>query len=117
MIASVTFPWPPAALASNARVHWRPRARIAARVRGEARILASQMRGCALPAAGDIPVAVTFRPPSRRGDRLNFPHLAKVILDGVADALGVDDWRFAPAYAYGEPVKGGEIIISIGSAA
>jgi hypothetical protein len=33
--------------------------------------------------------------------------------DGVAEALGCDDYKFRPAYQFGEPVKGGKVVVEI----
>jgi len=69
---------------------------------------ASEFRG-----TGDIRVIATFYPPSRRGDRVNFPNRMKPYWDGIADALKVNDSRFLPSFVFGEPVKGGQVVVSI----
>jgi hypothetical protein len=46
---------------------------------------------------GDIRVSVTFYPPNKRGDRVNFPNRMKPYWDGIADALKVNDSRFLPS--------------------
>jgi hypothetical protein len=38
------------------------------------------------PEAGDVRVSVTFYPPDRRGDRVNFANRMKPYFDGIADA-------------------------------
>ena len=64
---------------------------------------------------GDIHVAVTFYPPNRRGDRVNYPNRMKPYWDGIAEALGVNDRRFLPTFIYAEPVKGaGKVVVTIG---
>ena len=110
----ITLGWPPASLGSNSRAHPMRRHRDAQRVRLHAKLLSLPLRSCAIP-DGDIHLTVEFRPPSNRGDRANFPHLAKHVLDGVADALGVNDRRFVPTWVYGEPVRGGAVIITLGA--
>lgn len=60
---------------------------------------------------GDIRVIVTFYPPNRRGDRVNFPNRMKPYFDGIADALKVNDSRFLPSYLFGEPVAGGKVVV------
>lgn len=67
-----------------------------------------------VPAEGDIRVSVTFYPPDRRGDRTNYSNRMKPYWDGIADALGVNDRRFLPAYHYAEPVKSACVIVTIG---
>jgi len=59
---------------------------------------------------------VTFYPPDRRGDRTNYPNRMKPYFDGIADALGVNDRRFVPAYHFAEPVKDAKVVILIGEA-
>jgi hypothetical protein len=63
--------------------------------------------------AGDILLHVLFNPPSRRSDRQNYPGWIKAGIDGIADALGVNDRRFDPVYSYGEPVKGGRVVVTL----
>lgn len=63
---------------------------------------------------GDIRVIVTFYPPDRRGDRVNFPNRMKPYFDGIADALRVNDSRFLPSYHFAEPIKGaGKVVVVI----
>lgn len=62
----------------------------------------------------DIRVSVTFYPPNKRGDRVNFPNRMKPYWDGIADALKVNDRRFLPSYHFAEPVKNPRVVVSIG---
>jgi len=55
---------------------------------------------CSLPEHGDIHLHFSFYPPDRRGDRCNYPNRLKPIIDGIADALGVNDKRFHPHYYF-----------------
>lgn len=54
----------------------------------------------ALPEEGDIHLHISFFPPDRRGDRCNYPNRLKPVIDGIADALGVNDKRFHPHYYF-----------------
>jgi len=63
---------------------------------------------------GDITVHVTFYPPTKQGDRVNFPARAKPLLDGIADALGVNDARFVPKFYFCAPEKPGRVEVRIG---
>lgn len=63
---------------------------------------------------GDIRVIVTFYPPDRRGDRVNFANRMKPYFDGIADALKVNDSRFLPAYHFAEPVKDARVVVVLG---
>ena len=68
-----------------------------------------------IPIDGDIRLVVTFYPPNRRGDRVNFPNRMKPYFDGIADALKVNDSRFLPSYHFAEPVKGpGKVVVVVG---
>lgn len=59
---------------------------------------------------GDIHLRVTFTPPTRRGDRINFPNRMKPYFDGIAEALGINDARFAiPEYVVADPAKPGRV--------
>jgi hypothetical protein len=58
-------------------------------------------------------VGITFYPPSRKIDRGNMPHLVKAYLDGLADALRVNDRRFLPSYHFAESVKNPCVVITL----
>ena len=113
-LSALVLPFPPAILAGNERGNqkwlkiaatkeWRTLARLQA---------APYCRSLDL-GAGDIAVSVRFVPADRRGDRVNFPNRMKPIFDGIADALGVNDSRFVPAYTFAAPEKPGRIEITI----
>jgi crossover junction endodeoxyribonuclease RusA len=116
---SIDLPWPPRELHPNARVHWGARARAAKKSRA--------LSGFALLASGirrndpDIPealkVTAVFFPPSRRGDEDNMLASCKAYLDGIADALGVDDSGFKIVIRREEPRKGGLVRIELEAAA
>ncbi|AZB63881.1 endodeoxyribonuclease RusA [Cereibacter sphaeroides] len=56
----------------------------------------------------------TFRPPDRKGrDKDNMIASIKAGIDGLADALGVDDRRFEMDFEIGEPVKNGAVIVEV----
>lgn len=118
MIA-VTLPWPDRALSPNSREHW---ARKAKAVK-QARITAGW---CAREAGirhgdFDIPnalkVTVAFAAPSkRRVDADNLLASLKAALDGISDAIGVDDSKFEIAIRREPPVKGGLVRIELEAA-
>lgn len=68
---------------------------------------------CEIAETGDIRVIAAFYPPHRRGDRVSYPSLLKPYWDGIADALKVNDSRFLPSFVFGEPVKGGQVVVSL----
>jgi hypothetical protein len=107
----IEFDFPPSALSGHAKGNWHAKAAVTAKHREWAK-LATQAAKIAVPEGeGDIRVVMTFYPPNRRGDRVNFPARAKPIWDGIADALGVNDSRFLPSFQFGEPVKGGKVVV------
>lgn len=109
----IELPWPPPELSPNARPHPMARARATKAYRTTAH-WAAKSAGAHSPAdEGDIALEVTFYPPSRRPDRQNMPGWVKAGIDGIADAIGVNDRRFNPTYHYAEPVKGGKVVISL----
>lgn len=66
----------------------------------------------------DIAITIRFIPPNNRGDRINYPARIKPYVDGIADALGVNDRRFLPCFIYCEADKPGcvEFFVNLSSA-
>lgn len=112
----IELPWPPASLSGHNKGHWRSKSSVVSKHREWAR-LATMEAQPAVPAEGDIAIGIEFYPPDRRSDRCNFPNRMKPYLDGVADALRVNDRRFLPEYYFGAVVPRGKVVISIGAAA
>lgn len=112
---SVVLPWPDKALSQNSRVHWSRRARATKAARaytGWAIIEASCWTS--KPKWRRAAVALTFCPPDkRRRDLQNCIGSAKALVDGIADAIGIDDSLFDCTYQFGEPVKGGAVLVTI----
>lgn len=109
----IELPFPSSRLAGHSKEHfWRLRPII--KEHRELAKEATQAAGILAPEKGDIRICTTFYPPHDRGDRINFPNRMKPYFDGIADALGVNDKRFVPAYHFAEPVKGGRVVIVIG---
>jgi len=110
----VDLPWPPARLFPNrARTQsWRKNANLARIYRRECWVmtLASKVQGKRL-------LKVCFHPPDkRRRDDDGCIAAFKAGRDGVADALRIDDYHFRPEYSFGEPVKWGKVVVTIGDA-
>jgi hypothetical protein len=118
MMAMIELPFPPASLSGHNTGHYRVKAPIIEKHREWAMKATLAIRNrMVVPLAddSDIRVAVTFYPPDRRGDRVNFPNRMKPYWDGIADALAVNDKRFLPAYYFGLPEKPGKVVVVIGS--
>lgn len=111
---SVELPWPPSSLSPNARGHWSVKAKAAAKARRDAAIACKAAGVRKLPWDA-MQVELIFCPPdSRRRDTDNMLASAKSLLDGVADATGVDDSLWKLILTRGQPTKGGAIIAVVG---
>lgn len=115
----IQLPFPPASLSGHNTGHWRKKSPVVAQHRKWATLatLAVRVRLSRWPLLDerDIHLNVTFHPPNKRGDRCNYPNRMKPYFDGIADALCVNDRRFLPTYTFGEPTKGGMVLVEIGA--
>lgn len=109
----IELPWPPASLSGHNDSNRWSKAPIVAKHRAWAKNATLAAHIAAPAGTGDIRIAVTFYPPDRRGDRVNFANRMKPYFDGIADALKVNDSRFLPAYHFAEPVKNARVIVTI----
>lgn len=91
------LPWPPRDLSPNARKHWRVKAKVVANFRECCRLTTmTQMPGGlrVLP-DGRYRLHLDFlASPKCRSDRDNLVAAMKSGIDGMADALGIDDRQF-----------------------
>ncbi len=120
---SIELPWPPKLLWPNQTERWgaqhtKRTQRRAARTLGwglTAAQIGSMLRKWDAPEAG-LPVSIIAQPPMRPGptpDEDNLKGALKHYLDGIADALGVNDRQFRFAPIAWQPKQGaGKIIIS-----
>lgn len=93
---NVTLPWPSKDLSPNARVHWSKKSKAAKAYRHACHILTLESKA-KIDWDGDVHVWIDFYRPSRREmDHDNCLARIKSGLDGVADALGINDSRFRP---------------------
>ena len=95
----IILPWPPSALSPNGRTHWRTHAKAKKSYRQACALqaLAQGVTAGCMP-VGRVRVSMTFVPPDkRRRDLDNLIAAMKSGLDGLSDALGVDDHKFALA--------------------
>ena len=98
----IRLPFPHAALAGHNKGNWHGKKHLVAKHR-EWAANATREAKPTVPDAGDILVKIAFYPPSKRGDRTNFPNRMKPYFDGIADALKVNDSRFLPSFEFHEP--------------
>jgi crossover junction endodeoxyribonuclease RusA len=112
---SFDLPFPAKILWPNGRGHWAEKARAvkAARQAAWAAALAAGVKS--LPLGYPFAIAVTVYPKTRNAiDADNAVASLKASLDGIADALGVDDQTFdTPTISFGEPVKGGLMTLTV----
>jgi crossover junction endodeoxyribonuclease RusA len=91
----LTYPWPDKALSPNARLHWSKVSKHKKAQRKAAYVLTLATGIRSIAWEGDIHLWIDFYPPDRRArDQDNMLASCKGLLDGLADALGVDDKRF-----------------------
>lgn len=107
------LPFPSSALSGHQGGRWREKARVVATHRAWA-FHATRAAKVAVRADGDIAITFRFIPPDRRGDRTNYPNRLKPYIDGIAEALRINDRRFLPSYEFAEPEKPGWVEVRFG---
>jgi crossover junction endodeoxyribonuclease RusA len=91
----INLPWFPAALSPNARQHWAVIAEAKKRYRQACWAMTLEAGRVTIPDGVPIHVSIDFYPPTnRKYDLDNLLASIKAGLDGVAQALKVDDSRF-----------------------
>jgi hypothetical protein len=113
MAGDIILPFPSSALSGHAGGQWRSKSTPTKKHREWARNATLAAKIGVPDDKSDIRLIVTFYPPNRRGDRVNFPNRMKPYFDGIADALKVNDSRFLPSYQFADPVDGGQVVVSI----
>ena len=113
----VILPWPPRALSPNSRPpHWSvlAKAKRAYRQACYVEAMAAGLRKGTFAPADRLHVRLVFVPPDRRRRDLdNLIAAMKSGLDGLADALGVDDSRWTLTCAIDEGGIGGMVRVGI----
>lgn len=112
-MTALLLPWPPSELWPNCarRLHWAVRSKVAAAYRYDCGWHAKAHEGWQFP-DGEIGLVLTFHPRTRRRFDLDGALSAlKPGIDGMADAWGVDDARFAYRLCRGEPTKAAHVAV------
>jgi crossover junction endodeoxyribonuclease RusA len=114
----IVLPWPAKELSPNARGHWAKQARFKKGARELAGWTACEagwaQHGPFWEVADNLQITITFCPPDkRRRDLDNAIASFKASQDGIADALGIDDSKWAVSYRFGEVVKGGRVLVEL----
>ncbi len=94
--------WPPSQLSPNARLHWGKLARAKKSYRQACHTVAKEQlkKIEAVDLPDDMVLEMTFVPPDKRNyDRDNLTARMKAGIDGLADALRIDDKRFTTVIA------------------
>lgn len=113
MKLSITLPWPPSGLSPNANPHWAERARLKKQYR-QACAYTARAHGVMPVKAERLNVHLIFVPPSRhRRDWDNMVASMKAGLDGLADALKVDDSIFRLTFDVAEGEIGGFVRVEV----
>lgn len=110
---SFTLPFPAKALWPNGRAHWAVKSREVKSHRAWANRAALGLPKA--DPASRVSLAVMVHPKTRHPiDRDNCVAALKSYIDGIADALGVDDRTFdTPSITFAEPVKGGLFAVTL----
>jgi crossover junction endodeoxyribonuclease RusA len=115
-MTTLILPWPARVLHPNARTHWAPKAEATKAARATAHLLAKEAgwHRLTLP-QGRLHLWVDGYPPNRnRRDTACFLSSLKAAIDGIADALGIDDSRFVPhPFLMDETRPNGEVHVRI----
>lgn len=121
---NLLLPWPPKILSPNARPHWGALSRAKRSYRGRCYLEALAQRAPRLKAQPDrMLVQLRFLPrTNRRRDQDNLVAAMKSGLDGIANAMGIDDRCFVILPPQVEPAAKGRpaavvVEISLDSAA
>jgi crossover junction endodeoxyribonuclease RusA len=114
-VALLRLSWPASPLWQNRPYHWRRKAEAVANYKREAWATAlAQSIGRIQTTTPRL--VFSFHPPdNRRRDLQNMPATQKAAIDGIALAMGCDDHGFRCVWpeAFGEPVKGGCVMIEV----
>ena len=108
----VELPWPARALSPNVRVHWAVESKAKKKFRSDCYYAT---RAAKASASGPVTLSFTFNPPHNRSyDKDNLIAQMKSGIDGIADALGIDDKHFdIGSVELGGRVEGGIVRVLI----
>lgn len=110
----IRLPWPHKFLSPNSREHWATVAREKNRARQAAFWIASEAMGRDWTAPDRPHVHLVFCPPDNKARDLdNLLASMKAALDGVSEAIGVDDSKWAITITKGDVVRFGAVLVAI----
>lgn len=111
----ITLQWPPSQLSPNraSRLHWAAKMKYKQSYRDACFYDTKAQAVGGFMEQGNIPVEILFHPPRNAGDLDNYLAAAKAGLDGMCDALKINDKRLRPmTLDVGEKYAGGKIVIT-----
>jgi crossover junction endodeoxyribonuclease RusA len=112
----IDLPWPPAALSPNARLNWRAAHRKRHSYRHTCAWTCVDQKVRKIEAER-VKATIIFSPPdARRRDIDNMLASIKAAIDAVAEAIGIDDSKWAIELCRGLPRKGGNVRIVLEAA-
>jgi crossover junction endodeoxyribonuclease RusA len=109
------LPWPSSKLSPNAREHWTTTSKLKKLYRARCKAIGvAAGLGYLQGSENAVRVDLTFFPPDKRArDMDNMLASMKAGLDGLADAMGVDDSKWRIAMEVDEPTKGGVVLVRV----
>ena len=111
---TVMMPWPDKVLSPNARTHWAKKAAAAKIYRQMSNVLTRREMGGVAMQGRRAHLDIVFHPPTHaRRDLDNCLSSIKSGLDGIADAIKIDDSLWSLGLSWGSMVKGGTVRINI----
>jgi len=115
MSVLIELSWPAKQLSPNARVHHMVKHRFAKAAKIEAGWATKAARPFDWGHDGPFAIGITAYPPSNRNrDADNLIASLKSHLDGIADALGVNDSTFnAPTLKWADQTQHGKIVVTV----
>ena len=112
-MTEIVLPFPPTELSPNGRLHWAVLARAKKQYRELCYYNTLEQKAVA-PKSDKIRLELTFYKPNRRSmDRDNLLARMKAGLDGVCDALKIDDSRFDPVVVSVADIVGGFVRVRL----
>lgn len=114
-IKEIILDWPAKVLSPNARVHWAVKAKAAKLYRKQAFLICRNENIVIPESINKLHVFIDFYPPDKRNrDADNLLSSLKNALDGIAEAIGVNDRRFiCHPYLKDKIEKGGLVKIRV----
>lgn len=116
MTVQIVLPFPPSGLTPHAKGNWRAKHGLTKRYRKlyAEEAIAQGLRGMA---AEKIRAKVTLHMPNRRRDYTNCVHCTKVLIDALADVVGVNDRNWKVDFHEGELARPeGRVVVELEAA-